>query len=73
MPLEMSIPSQSIIKGDAKSLSIAAASIVAKTTRDAYMLEMDKLFPMYGFKDHKGYPTKEHLEAIRKFGVSAHT
>jgi ribonuclease HII len=69
MPLEIGIPSESIIKGDAKSLSIAAASVVAKTTRDAYMLEMDKLFPMYGFKEHKGYPTKQHLEAIQKYGV----
>ena len=48
--------------------SIAAASIVAKTTRDAYMTEMDKLFPQYGFKKHKGYPTKEHLEALKTYG-----
>lgn len=70
MPMELDIPMQSIIKGDAKSVSIAAASIVAKTTRDGYMLEMDKLFPMYGFKQHKGYPTKEHIEAIKTYGIT---
>lgn len=68
MPMEIDIPMQAIIKGDAKSVSIAAASIVAKTTRDAYMIEMDKLFPHYGFKKHKGYPTKEHLEALKTYG-----
>ncbi len=68
MPMEIDIPMQAIIKGDAKSVSIAAASIVAKTTRDAYMIEMDKLFPQYGFKKHKGYPTKEHLEALKTYG-----
>lgn len=70
MPMELDIPMQSIIKGDAKSVSIAAASIVAKTTRDGYMIEMDKLFPMYGFKQHKGYPTKEHIEAIKTYGIT---
>lgn len=69
MPMEIDIPMESIIKGDAKSVSIAAASIVAKTTRDAYMLEMDKLFPAYGFAKHKGYPTKEHIEAIQTYGI----
>lgn len=68
MPMEIDIPMKSIIKGDEKSVSIAAASIVAKTTRDAYMVEMDKLFPQYNFKQHKGYGTKEHLEAIYKYG-----
>jgi len=58
MPIEIDIPFESIIKGDQKSISIACASIVAKTARDAYMLEMDKLFPQYGFKNHKGYGTK---------------
>ena len=70
MPMEIDIPMKSIIKGDALSVSIAAASIVAKTTRDAYMVEMDKLFPLYNFKQHKGYGTKEHLEAIRKYGAT---
>lgn len=66
---ELGIPTQSIIKGDQKSASIAAASIVAKVTRDEYMIEMDKLFPMYGFKKHMGYPTKTHIEAIEKYGI----
>lgn len=70
MPIELDTPSLSIIKGDQKSISIAAASIVAKTTRDAYMVEMDKLFPQYGFKKHKGYPTKEHVKAIETWGIT---
>jgi ribonuclease HII len=68
MPMEIDIPAESIIKGDTLSVSIAAASIVAKTTRDAYMMEMDKLFPLYQFKNHKGYGTKEHLEALSLYG-----
>ena len=70
MPIEIDIPSESIIKGDQKSISIAAASIIAKTTRDAYMIEMDKLFPNYNFKQHKGYGTKEHIELIKKYGYT---
>ena len=70
MPIELDTPSESIIKGDQKSISIAAASIVAKTTRDAYMIEMDKVFPRYGFKQHKGYPTKQHIEALKKYGYT---
>ncbi len=57
-----------IIKGDASSYSIAAASIVAKVTRDRQMIEMDKLFPEYGFARNKGYGTKEHIEALKRFG-----
>lgn len=72
MPLDLDIPSQAIIKGDAKSASIAAASIIAKVERDHYMLELDKKYPMYGFKKHKGYVTKMHLEAINKYGVNEH-
>lgn len=72
MPLDLDIPSQAIIKGDAKSASIAAASIIAKVERDHYMLELDKKYPMYGFKKHKGYVTKMHLEAIDKYGVNEH-
>ncbi len=68
MPMELDIPTESIIKGDALSISIAAASIVAKTTRDQYMIEMDKLFPEYEFKKHKGYGTKEHMEKIMTYG-----
>lgn len=58
-----------IIKGDAKSLSIAAASVVAKVTRDHIMMEYDKEFPEYEFARHKGYPTKSHLEKIEKYGI----
>jgi len=69
MPLELDIPSTSIIKGDAKSLSIAAASVIAKVTRDRMMYELDKKYPMYGFGSHKGYPTKKHIEALEKYGL----
>ena len=69
MPLELDIPSTSIIKGDAKSISIAAASVLAKVTRDRMMYELDQKYPEYGFKNHKGYPTKAHLEAIHKYGL----
>ena len=60
---------QSIVKGDAKSISIAAASVVAKVTRDRMLIELDKKYPQYGFKDHKGYPTKKHIEAILEYGL----
>ncbi|WP_316634430.1 ribonuclease HII [uncultured Flavobacterium sp.] len=63
-----SIPNQSIIKGDAKFLSIAAASVLAKTYRDEYMDQIHEEFPMYNWKKNKGYPTKEHREAIKKYG-----
>ena len=69
MPLDISIPHTSIIKGDAKSLSIAAASVIAKVTRDRMMYELDKKYPMYDFKNNKGYPTKKHLEAIDEYGI----
>lgn len=69
MPLDLDIESTSIIKGDAKSISIAAASVIAKVTRDKMMIELDKKYPEYGFKFHKGYPTKKHLEAINKYGL----
>ena len=65
-----SIPNQSIIKGDSKYMSIAAASILAKTYRDDYMKLIHEEFPMYNWKQNKGYPTKEHREAIRKYGVT---
>lgn len=64
------IPHECIIKGDGKFLSIAAASILAKTYRDAYMERIHEEFPMYNWKKNKGYPTKEHREAIRKFGIT---
>ena len=64
------IPQVPIIKGDSKSLSIAAASIVAKVTRDRLMREYDKVLPQYGFAAHKGYGSKEHIEALKKYGPS---
>ena len=66
--LLQSIPNQCIIKGDAKYLSIAAASVLAKTYRDEYMNKIHEEFPMYNWKKNKGYPTKEHREAIKKYG-----
>lgn len=66
---DIDIPSRPIIHGDALSLSIAAASVIAKVTRDHIMLEMDKKYPEYNLKKHKGYPTKEHLELIKKYGI----
>ena len=64
------IPFQTIIKGDGKYLNIAAASILAKTFRDAYMETIHQEFPMYNWKKNKGYPTKEHRDAIKKFGIT---
>lgn len=69
-PIRTQIRQETMIKGDAKCCSIAAASILAKVTRDAIMCDYHFLFPQYNFKRHKGYPTREHLEAIRKFGPS---
>ncbi len=63
------IPYTDIIHGDALSISIAAASVIAKVTRDRMMIELDKEYPQYGFAKHKGYPTKLHLENIKKYGV----
>ncbi|NKB23295.1 MAG: ribonuclease HII [Kiritimatiellae bacterium] len=65
-------PSVSIVKGDSKSLSIAAASIIAKVTRDRIMIELDKEYPNYGFARHKGYGTKMHLEALDRYGPISH-
>jgi len=64
------IPHETIIKGDGKYLSIAAASILAKTYRDLYMEGIHKEFPMYNWKQNKGYPTKEHRAAIKKYGIT---
>ena len=69
MPMDIDIPVKDIIKGDAKSITIAAASVVAKVTRDNIMYELDKLYPEYGFKNHKGYPTKKHYDALNKYGL----
>lgn len=71
MPLPaLGCPVESIIKGDSKSASIAAASILAKVERDAFMVELSKTFPEYGFEAHKGYPTKKHLNALEAFGIT---
>lgn len=64
------IPHQTIIKGDSKHLNIAAASILAKTNRDAYMCKIHEEFPMYNWKQNKGYPTKEHRDAIKTYGIT---
>jgi ribonuclease HII len=62
-------PYEALVKGDARSLSIAAASVIAKVTRDRLMLEYDKKFPNYGFARHKGYPSPQHLQALQKYGA----
>ena len=64
------IPTETVVGGDAKSMSIAAASILAKVTRDRQCEELDKLYPEYGIAKHKGYPTKDHMDAVRKYGPS---
>ena len=64
------IPTETVVKGDAKSASIAAASILAKVTRDRGCIELDKSYPEYGIAKHKGYPTKDHMDAVRLYGPS---
>ena len=66
---KLDVPSTSIIKGDLKSITISAASVIAKVTRDRMMYELDKKYPMYKFAKNKGYPTKDHIEAISKYGI----
>lgn len=70
VPLNIKLPFTNIIKGDSKSKSIAAASILAKVTRDSIMLFYDKVYPQYGFLRHKGYPTRAHRRAVKEFGPS---
>lgn len=70
MPLNLDIPTTSIIKGDLLSLTISAASVIAKVTRDHMLYEMDKEYPMYDLKNNKGYGTKKHIEAIKKYGIT---
>lgn len=70
VPKDIKIPCETVVKGDSKSMSIAAASILAKVTRDRLMLELDQKYPMYDFKKHKGYGTAAHMELIRKYGPS---
>ena len=67
---EINIVGKAIPKGDSKSYSIAAASIIAKVTRDRLMIELDPIYPNYGFSQHKGYPTSQHRQAIAQFGAS---
>ena len=69
MKLDVDIPIVPIIKGDLKSITISAASVIAKVTRDRIMLELDKNYPFYNFKNNKGYPTKDHINAIEKYGI----
>ena len=64
----ITIPNATVVKGDSRSASIAAASILAKVSRDRYMEELDRRYPKYGFARHKGYPTNAHYEALRKYG-----
>ena len=70
MPLDIDVDTTSIIKGDSKSISIAAASVIAKVTRDKMMYELDKIYPMYDLASNKGYGTKKHMEAIKKYGIT---
>ena len=69
-PIDISIPFDTVVKGDLKSESIAVASIIAKVTRDRLLREYDKKYPEYGFAKHKGYGTKAHIEAIKKYGLT---
>ena len=70
MKLNLDMPSTSIIKGDLLSISISAASVIAKVTRDHMLYEIDKEFPMYDLKNNKGYGTKKHIEAIKEYGIT---
>ncbi len=71
MPLPTFANSLSVVRGDQKAISIAAASILAKVSRDHYMETLDSLYPQYGLKTHKGYPTKKHLEALNQYGLQS--
>lgn len=68
--LNLDIPSTSIIKGDLNSISISAASVIAKVTRDNLMLKLDQEYPVYDLKNNNGYPTKKHIEAVEKYGIT---
>lgn len=71
LPKNLTIPAKAIVKGDHLSLSIASASIVAKVTRDKLMKELSKTYPQYGWEKNSGYGTKEHIEAIEKYGITS--
>ena len=68
VPKGISVPCETVVGGDAKSFSIAAASVLAKVSRDRYIVELDEKYPQYNFKKHKGYGTKEHIDALVKYG-----
>lgn len=68
VPRGLTVPCETVVKGDSKSMSVAAASVLAKVTRDRLMLEYDVKYPQYDFKKHKGYGTREHTELIKKYG-----
>ena len=70
MPLDLAVPTTSIIKGDLLSITISAASVIAKVTRDHMLYDIDKEYPMYDLKNNKGYGTKKHLEAIKEYGIT---
>ena len=70
VPTDISVPCETVVKGDAKSISIAAASILAKVSRDRYLLELHEKYPEYQFNKHKGYPTALHYEMIKEHGIS---
>ena len=70
MKLDLDVPSTSIIKGDLLSISISAASVIAKVTRDHMLYDLDKEYPMYDLKNNKGYGTKKHIEAIKQYGIT---
>ncbi len=69
---ELAMSSEAVVKGDARVAEISAASILAKVTRDREMIELDKVYPGYGFAQHKGYPTKQHLRSLAQLGVTPH-
>ena len=70
MPKGISVPCETVVKGDAKSCSIAAASILAKVARDRICIDLDREYPQYGIAKHKGYGTKAHMDALREYGPS---
>ncbi|GLQ31165.1 ribonuclease HII [Litoribrevibacter albus] len=72
LPPKLPCPAEAVVKGDARHAAIAAASILAKVTRDREMVALDLEYPEYGFAKHKGYPTKVHMDAIEKYGVTKH-